>query len=75
MNRAFHECYKPNWGPGNTLLYATTGDTHIMQNPSDQALAFLKSTKNTLVSAGRNIQFVGLRTSEDVGVSNARPVA
>ena len=75
MNRAFHQCYKPNWGPGDTLLYATIGDTHTMQNSSDQALAFLKSTKNTLVSVGRSIQLAGLRTSEDVRVFNSQSVA
>lgn len=55
-DQAFHESYKPNWGPGGTLLYAISSNTGMIQNKSMQTGSILQDTKRALISEGRDIR-------------------
>lgn len=67
-DQAFHESYKPNWGPANTLLYAISGNTGMTHDRSVQTSSILRGTKNVLVSEGRDI-----RVTKFAITANVRP--
>ena len=56
VDQAFHESYKPNWGPGSTLLYAISNDMGMTHDKSVQTGPVLQGTKGTLISEGRDIR-------------------
>lgn len=55
-DQAFHESYKPNWGPGSTLLYAISSDMAMTHHKSVQTGSILQGTKGALISEGRDIR-------------------
>ena len=57
VEREFHESYKPAWGPEDVLLYAIPGQVGANREQSTQANDNMQSSKNVIVSEGRDIRF------------------
>ncbi|KAI9814647.1 MAG: Nuclear pore complex protein Nup98-Nup96 [Pycnora praestabilis] len=67
MEKAFHDSYKPSWGPNGTLLYAQPTTLSLKSNnTSTRGDALLTKQNASFVSADKEVRFANLVDSDDL---------
>lgn len=59
-DKAFHQSFKPAWGPDSTLIYTTSGDAASMHE------GLVANTKSSIVSQHRDVRFANFVPPTDV---------
>ena len=66
VEQAFHDSYKPSWGPGSILMYSKPSQLGLSASKSTQTRGIALVEKDTLSSDGREIALAKLTSSENV---------
>ncbi|MCJ1472218.1 Nuclear pore complex protein Nup98-Nup96 [Lambiella insularis] len=69
-DQAFHESFKPTWGPGSRLLYALPSESGELQQRPSKSQGLLRDISTTIVSEGRDIRFSGFAIPSDITPEN-----
>ena len=66
IERAYHNSFKPTWGPGDTLVYAMPRDNSNAGRWTASARSRINKKERVLVSEGCEIHLAELRTAPEV---------
>lgn len=64
--QAFHDSFKPSWGPGSILMYSKPSQLGQPISKSTQTEAVVLRETGTLSSDGKEIALAKLATPQDV---------
>ncbi|EON66844.1 hypothetical protein W97_06246 [Coniosporium apollinis CBS 100218] len=65
-DRAFHQSFKPAWGPDSTLVYTTSGDAASMHE------GLVANMKSSIVSQHRDVRFANFVPPTDLSTNTLK---